>query len=140
MPANRISFALAAMVTLGLSACAVEDMPQASEGQELFMTNCAVCHGADAKGNGPMAAAMDPLPSDLTTIQARNNGVFPVSQVLSKIDGYAQGGTTGPSMPQFGDLFRGDLVPIDTGDGVMTPTPRKLVALLEYIEAIQVEN
>jgi hypothetical protein len=40
-------------------------------------------------------------------------------------------------MPEFGALLDGDLVPLDTGDGVLTPTPRKLVALLEYIESAQ---
>ena len=40
-------------------------------------------------------------------------------------------------VPEFGELLKGDLVPLDTGDGVMTPTPRKMVALLEYLESIQ---
>ncbi|SHG94803.1 c-type cytochrome [Marivita hallyeonensis] len=138
MPAFRFSLGLAAVAVSFVGACASEDMPEASDGQALYMTYCAVCHAADGTGNGPMAAEMDPEPADLTLIAARNGGDFPVAQILSKIDGYAQGGTTGPSMPMFGDLFRGDLVPLDTGDGVMTPTPRKLVALLEYIESIQV--
>jgi len=137
MPAIRFSLFTRVAAVLLIAACAPEEMPEASEGRDLFMTNCAVCHGADGRGNGPMATAMDPLPTDLTVIASQNGGALPVADILSKIDGYAQGGITGPSMPQFGDLFRGDLVPFDTGDGVMTPTPRKLVALLEYIEGIQ---
>jgi hypothetical protein len=46
----------------------------------------------------------------------------------------------GPGMPEFGALLEGDLIPFDSGDGILTPTPRKLVALLEYIESIQVER
>lgn len=34
-------------------------------GQALFAKNCRFCHGADAKGNGPMAPK-DTHPSDLT--------------------------------------------------------------------------
>jgi mono/diheme cytochrome c family protein len=34
-------------------------------GQALFQKNCRFCHGADAKGNGPMAPK-DTHPSDLT--------------------------------------------------------------------------
>jgi mono/diheme cytochrome c family protein len=140
MPAFRVSLITGAAAALLVAACAPEEMPQASEGRDLFMTNCAVCHGADGLGNGPMALAMDPLPADLTVIASQNGGTLPVAEILSKIDGYAQGGITGPSMPQFGDLLRGDLVPLDTGDGVMTPTPRKLVALLAYIDTIQVDE
>lgn len=137
MPGIRFSLCVGGAAALLVAACAPEDMPEASEGRDLFMQNCAVCHGADGRGNGPVASAMDPPPSDLTVLAARNDGDLPVAEILSKIDGYAQGGITGPSMPQFGDLFRGDLIPIDTGDGIMTPTPRKLVALLAYIESIQ---
>ncbi|WP_439523433.1 c-type cytochrome [Marivita sp.] len=126
------------MLGVGLiAACTPEEMPQVSDGRALFMENCAICHGADAKGNGPMARAMRNPPLDLTLIAARNDGSFPRVQVLSKIDGYTKADLQGPDMPEFGALLEGDLVPLDTGDGVMTPTPRKLVALLEYIESIQ---
>lgn len=138
MPTNQAQFAAASVALLFCAACAPEEMPQASEGRDLFQTYCADCHGADGKGGGPFAASLDPPPSDLTLIAAQNGGALPVAEVLSKIDGYTQGGTIGPSMPQFGELFAGDLVPLDVGDGVMTPTPRKLVALLEYLESIQV--
>jgi hypothetical protein len=40
-------------------------------------------------------------------------------------------------MPQFGALLQGDLVPVEV-DGVLTPTPRPLAALLSYLESIQV--
>jgi len=37
-------------------------------GQALFAKNCRFCHGADAKGNGPMAPK-DTHPPDLTDAQ-----------------------------------------------------------------------
>jgi hypothetical protein len=40
-------------------------------------------------------------------------------------------------MPEFGALLEGDTVPVDVGDGVLTPTPRPLAALLAYLESIQ---
>lgn len=126
-----------ALAGAALLACTPEEMPGPSDGRALFMENCAVCHGADGKGDGPMARAMQTAPKDLTLIAMRNGGSFPRARVLSVIDGYARSEIEGPDMPEFGALLEGDLVPLDTGDGILTPTPRKLVALLEYLESIQ---
>lgn len=81
---------------------------------------------------------MKPAPTDLTQIAANNNGHFPRAHVLSVIDGYDRTGLPGQDMPEFGLLLRGDTVPIDVGDGVLTPTPRPLAALLAYLESLQV--
>ncbi|MBV2358574.1 cytochrome c [Thalassococcus sp. CAU 1522] len=135
--ANRFVIVAALAGLAGLAACVEPEMPGPSDGRALFVENCAVCHGETGKGDGPMARAMARAPRDLTLIRVRNGDSFPRARVLSTIDGYARSDLSGPGMPEFGDLLRGDLVPLDTGDGVMTPTPRKLVALLEYIESIQ---
>lgn len=123
-----IRMILAAVPLAGvLVACAVNEMPTASDGAALFARNCTVCHGADARG-GPDAP-------DLTRIAARNDGTLPVARVLSQIDGYGRG-RAGDAMPEFGALLRGDLVPIDVA-GTLTPTPRPLAALLAYLDSIQ---
>lgn len=140
MSAEKLTLAIAGAAALLIAACTPQEMPQPGDGRALFMENCAVCHGTDGKGDGPMARAMAKAPADLTLIEARNGGSFPRIRVLSTIDGYAKSDIDGPNMPEFGALLEGDLVPLDTGDGVMTPTPRKLVALLEYIESIQAKR
>ncbi len=119
-----------------LAACAVEDMPEPDEGRALFVENCAMCHGASGRGDGEIAAGLRPRPADLTTIAARNGGAFPRAQVLSKIDGYARSDPQ-QDMPEFGLLLRGDTVPVDVGDGQLTPVPRPLAALMTYLESIQ---
>lgn len=126
---------LAAVATL--TACAEPEMPGPLDGRALFMENCAACHGTDAKGDGPLARTMSPAPKDLTLIRLRNGGDFPRARVMSTIDGYTRTELSGPGMPEFGALLHGDLIPFDSGDGIQTPTPRKLVALLEYIESVQ---
>lgn len=122
---------------VGLAACAVNEMPQPIEGAAIYDENCALCHGPTGRGDGEVSGDLTPAPSDLTKIAVRNGGTFPRARILSMIDGYSRADVPGQQMPEFGLLLEGDLVPVDTGDGRMTPTPRPLAALLEYLEAIQ---
>ncbi|MEQ9673922.1 MAG: cytochrome c [Roseovarius indicus] len=119
-------------------ACAAPSMPQPSEGQALYMENCVQCHGVSGKGDGPWASTYDPRPADLTRLD--RNGKFPTAHVLSVIDGYERAAQPGQDMPEFGLLLEGETVPVDTGDGVLTPTPRPLAALMVYLESIQDEG
>ena len=119
-----------------LAACAVAEMPEPPEGQALFVENCALCHGATGRGDGDIAAGLRPAPPDLTRIAARNGGDFPRAQVLSTIDGYTRMDRT-EEMPEFGLLLRGETVPVDVGDGQLSPVPRPLAALMVYLESIQ---
>lgn len=127
------------LIPLGMTgllvACMPATMPEPPEGRTLYMQNCAQCHGPDGRGGGAYAGVMDPAPSDLTRL--RKDGEFPRAYVLSTIDGYHRAELPGQEMPEFGLLLQGETVPVDTGDGVMTPTPRPLAALLSYLESIQ---
>lgn len=131
----------ALVAATALTACQQpNEMPVAQDGRALFMENCAVCHGENGKGDGEMARAMAKAPTDLTLITLRNKDSFPRARIMSVIDGYARSASNKPGMPEFGGLLEGDLIPFDSGDGIQTPTPRKLVALLEYLESIQEER
>jgi mono/diheme cytochrome c family protein len=54
-----------------------------ASGREMFVSYCAPCHGQDAKGDGPAAAALKTAPADLTTLAKRNNGKYPDAKVAS---------------------------------------------------------
>ena len=47
-----------------------------ASGKKLAETNCASCHGASGKGDGPAAAALNPKPADWTSakVQAESEG------------------------------------------------------------------
>ena len=58
------------LATIALTALALAfgaASAQADSGKELFIkTNCNSCHGMEGKGDGPIAAALDPKPRDYT--------------------------------------------------------------------------
>ena len=126
------------LMVAAVVACAREvTMPTAAEGRAIFMKNCVQCHGVSGTGDGPWAASYNPPPADLTHLS--QDGTFPKARVLSVIDGYDRTGLPGKKMPEFGALMQGDTVPVDVGDGRLTPTPRPLAALLAYLESIQAD-
>jgi mono/diheme cytochrome c family protein len=77
------------------------------QGPKLYKAYCAVCHGANAKGGGPMAKSLKTAPSDLTRITARNNGMFPIVKVRRIIAGedLLTGGHGTREMPLWGPIF-----------------------------------
>lgn len=122
-------------LSLFVAACAPQDvdMPDPGEGAALFNQNCASCHGLNADLTTRELATAAP---DLQRISRRHKGEFPRTKVLSQIDGYGRGRVSSAQMPEFGALLEGDLIPVEV-DGVFTPTPRPLAALLTYLESIQ---
>ena len=43
-----------------------------ARGKQLFQVNCASCHGAGGKGDGPAGVALNPKPVDLTVMAGRH--------------------------------------------------------------------
>lgn len=125
--------ALGVLASAGLGACMPQQAAEVS-GRALYAEHCAVCHGDGGRGDGPAAAGLTPPPTDLTRLAAGNDGVFPLVRVMSYVDGYTR---ADGSMPEFGPLLEGPNLMVDTGDGVMTPTPEPLVALAEYLRGLQ---
>ena len=107
-------------------------------GRAIYQDYCATCHGDSGKGDGPAAAGLAKKPADLTGISARNGGQFPLVKVMSTIDGYTRREDRGSKMPEMGPFLQaGPVVMVDTGQGVSTPTPERLVALAEYLRSLQ---
>ncbi len=53
-----------------------------------YLNNCAACHGRNAKGDGPVAAALSTKPYDLTMISKKYKGTFPEGLIYKVIVGH----------------------------------------------------
>jgi len=101
-------------------------------GSRLFRLHCASCHGATARGNGPLADHLRHQTPDLTTYTARNGGVFPSERLRRIIDGRFVPSHGDREMPVWGDAFR------HARDGLGLATPQERIdAIVRYLEGIQ---
>ena len=100
-------------------------------GAELYKSQCASCHGSDAKGNGPAAEALRMRPTDLTQLAARNGGRFPAHKLELLLGGSDNLPVHGSrTMPIWGPGFKG----MNRDDGQAAVRIRELVRYLESIQ------
>jgi mono/diheme cytochrome c family protein len=79
---------------------------ESDQGRAYFLRYCGSCHGADGKGDGPVSRSLKLKPADLTQIQKKNNGVFPLEKVMATIEGKTRVEAHGESkMPVWGEIF-----------------------------------
>ena len=125
---------------LGLAALLLASWPVTTQADDAGMTSfqqyCATCHGVDAKGAGPLTDLLTEKVPDLTGLSARNDGVFPMLDVLHIIDGRTGLRGHGGPMPVYGALFDAE---VGAGDdfGPILYTRGKILSIAMYLEGIQ---
>ena len=86
-------------------------------GEQTYKQYCAACHGADAKGHGPVASVLTTPPPDLTTLAKSHSGKFPYDYVSSVLEfgtassrnivsDYAYPTHGSSDMPTWGPIFQ----------------------------------
>ena len=76
------------------------------DGARIFHEYCATCHGANGKGNGPVARALKNKVPDLTKIAKRSGGEFPSDRIRKIIEGTeTSSGHGSREMPVWGPVF-----------------------------------
>ena len=101
------------------------------KGPDLFRAHCAPCHGADAKGGGPVAPALRAKVPDLTVLAKGNRGKFPAVRVRRLILGDDVSLSHGSrDMPIWGPIFHQVEEDRDYGNV-------RVENLLKYLESIQ---
>jgi mono/diheme cytochrome c family protein len=130
---------LASLLGLGIMAFAKEQQikrepikPTAPlSGAGMFKDYCAVCHGKDAKGDGPAAPALKHAPADLTTLAKRHGGKFPDSYVANVLRIGVKAPAHGDAeMPVWGPLFTS----MDSDQEIMYV---RISSLVSYIKSLQ---
>lgn len=77
---------------------APRNVPDPRRGAQIYLENCASCHGTRGDGKGPQAQGLDPAPIDFTDVErARKRSLFALYQVIGQ-------GLEGTSMPSFAHL------------------------------------
>jgi mono/diheme cytochrome c family protein len=103
-------------------------------GVEMFKNYCAVCHGKDAKGDGPAAPDLKVQPPDLTTLAKRHDGKFPDSYVATVLRNGPKAPAHGTAeMPVWGPLF----LSISGGDQGLVNL--RISNLVSYPKSVQVK-
>lgn len=81
-------------------------------GKREYNANCAVCHGLEGKGDGPLAASLkQPVPS-LTLLIKENEGIFPFERIYMTIDGTVKESVPAHGtreMPIWGDEYKAEV-------------------------------
>jgi len=100
-------------------------------GADLYQEDCAVCHGNDLRGGGPVPSPCR-VPPDLTTLARQHGGKFPGSYVSDILrNGIAMPAHGPAEMPIWGADFR-------LGDQLNeAEISLRVAALTSYIESRQ---
>jgi mono/diheme cytochrome c family protein len=119
-------------------------------GKREYESNCAVCHGPAARGDGPFMKFMVYKGTgrvDLTLIGRRNGGGFPFQRVYETIDGTQELDAHGPrGMPIWGndyahqarDAYRDENYMRGPFDPELY-TRTRILALTDYLNRLQVK-
>ena len=89
-----VQFATGTVAALAMGAAHAD-----TAGKAEYMNACVACHGVDADGQGPMVELISMRIPDLTGLAARNDGVFPMLEVIHVIDGRTGMRAHGSGMP-----------------------------------------
>ncbi|TIS89757.1 c-type cytochrome [Mesorhizobium sp.] len=133
-----MKFLVAIAAALTALACNASTAPEMSYGEAEYMNSCAVCHGPDGRGDGPLGDLLVKRPADLTRLAKRNGGRFPYSRVLATIDGrYAVPSHGDREMPVWGRQFLEQDEKLYGPSGGEVVTTERIHNLAGYIEMLQ---
>jgi mono/diheme cytochrome c family protein len=128
------------LLSAALVGAAPASAQKASTGANEYRNSCAVCHGEDARGDGPLAKVLTVKPADLTQLSKRNDGVFPIDKVSETIDGRQQVNAHGTrEMPVWGSRYEAEVGRQYGPYGSEAAVKTRIHVLVRYLQSIQVK-
>ena len=116
-------------------ACVQEPTEPEFSALELYVNNCAACHGDQGEGDGPVSAALGVAVPNLRGLANRNGGVFPTESVRAYIDGRTLVVAHGDRyMPVWGNEF---LLMEGDAPGAEETVDRKISLLVDFLGQLQ---
>jgi len=111
-------------------------------GKQEYVVSCAVCHGENGKGGGPLVDWLKKAPTDLTKLQKNNMGIFPFDKVYRVVDGREDVAAHGPrDMPVWGSTYNREaewrMGVFVTKDDLDSFVRGRIIALIGYINSLQ---
>lgn len=105
-----------------------------NNGEQMYVSYCAPCHGVDGRGNGPVAAALKTQPTNLAALSRNHGGKFPSTHIVSVL----QFGTTHPAhgsaeMPLWGPA----LGSVDSAPSENDVRALRISNLSRYLQTLQ---
>ena len=82
----RLIFLVSGVVLLFSIAVGIE-IAAAEQGKQFYMQYCGSCHGNDGRGNGSVSPYLKITVPDLTVLEKKNKGIYPLDDVMATIDG-----------------------------------------------------
>jgi mono/diheme cytochrome c family protein len=130
---GRSLLMLAALALYGSTAWSADYV--AMSGKDLYQRFCASCHGAEGRGDGPVAASFKIEVPDLTLIAHRAGTAYPRERVARIIDGrYIIGAHGSRTMPVWGE----DLGRLEIGNPEAERATRIIIdKLADYVGQLQ---
>lgn len=109
-----------------------------SRGEAEYLNSCAVCHGIEGKGDGPLGDVLMKRPADLTRLTSKNGGQFPYRRVFAVIDGrYLVPGHGEREMPVWGRQFLRSDAELYGPKGGEIVTTERIHELAGYVQSLQ---
>ncbi len=112
---------------LGVAGASAQDI---EVGKMEYQSSCAACHGAGAKGDGPVSKELRTRPADLTVLAKNNNGMFPYEKVYQMIDG------RNTTIASHG-LVRCQCGDIDSDPPQAFRFNHRIVSVIDYLKTVQ---
>ena len=104
---------------------------------DLFRYYCSNCHGVDADGEGPLARFLTVDVPDLTGLSARNGGVFPMLEVIHRMDGTREDLLHDSPMPDLNAVLMDEVPGFSDDTAVLMENRARILSIALYLEDLQ---